>query len=464
MKVASRSSVPDAQYYLSLLYQSGHGVPKDIVESCRLSGQAAEAGYPDALVIAGVCLEEGLGAEEDLPEAIAYFREAAEEYHDSGAQVSLARLIINNQMEGTDYGEAVQLLEAAAPDNPAAALLLGDMYFQGLGVDQDNRSAVKWYEEGLGKIDQIGRRAESDWYLSSLDDSPMIAQAHKNLATAKNRLMPELRTDDSVLSDQGTRTKSSKADDKATEIVSSFEEEKEGHPVSSLDDNVSRLNHRDDGPQSLAVPQTQAQTAGRNVELWSESMLTTFPLLLGSVLMGAMLFYPLSYLAFKKALGLTFSAAQFSAGFGVTLLLLAVIRLVVGEAFYRDKANALVIPVVASVLVLIILLLLQRRTSTNYRSGPEKDSADIGHSPSAPTSKLDYSDLTGLDKDQASTNCEEVATYERAWVELENGEVKTGLWAQCFAESGGDQNKTKAAYLRARVQQLNAATQDKDRE
>ncbi len=44
--------------------------------------------------------------------------------------------------------------------------------------------------------------------------------------------------------------------------------------------------------------------------------------------------------------------------------------------------------------------------------------------------------------------------YERAWEELETKTYPKGLWARLFAENEGDENKTKIAFIKARVEQL----------
>lgn len=44
--------------------------------------------------------------------------------------------------------------------------------------------------------------------------------------------------------------------------------------------------------------------------------------------------------------------------------------------------------------------------------------------------------------------------YERAWEELETKAYPKGLWARLFAENEGDENKTKIAFIKARVEQL----------
>ena len=44
--------------------------------------------------------------------------------------------------------------------------------------------------------------------------------------------------------------------------------------------------------------------------------------------------------------------------------------------------------------------------------------------------------------------------YEKAWAELEAKDIQQGLWARLWAENDGDETKTKAAYLKERVKQL----------
>jgi hypothetical protein len=47
--------------------------------------------------------------------------------------------------------------------------------------------------------------------------------------------------------------------------------------------------------------------------------------------------------------------------------------------------------------------------------------------------------------------------YEQAWTELNADNIQQGLWAQLYSGNKGDVEKTKAAYLKARVQQLRDA-------
>ena len=44
--------------------------------------------------------------------------------------------------------------------------------------------------------------------------------------------------------------------------------------------------------------------------------------------------------------------------------------------------------------------------------------------------------------------------YELAYEEIESGNLKKGLWAKAFSEAEGDENKTKALYIKYRFDQI----------
>ena len=49
---------------------------------------------------------------------------------------------------------------------------------------------------------------------------------------------------------------------------------------------------------------------------------------------------------------------------------------------------------------------------------------------------------------------QEEELYAKVAAELHGGNREEGLWAKCFAECDGDENKAKALYLKARVERL----------
>lgn len=48
----------------------------------------------------------------------------------------------------------------------------------------------------------------------------------------------------------------------------------------------------------------------------------------------------------------------------------------------------------------------------------------------------------------------EIEAYEKVAEEVDSGKVKAGLWAKSFAESNGDENRTRALYMKLRVAEI----------
>lgn len=49
---------------------------------------------------------------------------------------------------------------------------------------------------------------------------------------------------------------------------------------------------------------------------------------------------------------------------------------------------------------------------------------------------------------------DEDAIYERIAAELESGQMQNGLWTRLYAENGGDETRTKVAYIRDRAARI----------
>jgi len=52
--------------------------------------------------------------------------------------------------------------------------------------------------------------------------------------------------------------------------------------------------------------------------------------------------------------------------------------------------------------------------------------------------------------------------YATVWAELESGHIQQGLWAKLWAANKGNEEKTKAAYLKERVKQLQKAAKGEE--
>jgi uncharacterized protein len=70
VRKAAEQGHATAQYNLGLMYDTGYGVPKDLVEAVNWYRKAAEQGDAEAQYKLGVLFEGGQGVRKDLVEAV----------------------------------------------------------------------------------------------------------------------------------------------------------------------------------------------------------------------------------------------------------------------------------------------------------------------------------------------------------------------------------------------------------
>jgi TPR repeat protein len=135
---------PEAQYFLGLMYDLGHGVPEDDVIAFRWYHKSALQGDPDAQWSVGVAYGNGDGVGQDLVQAVRWYRAAAEQGHDD-AQVDLGVAYEIGAGVPRDFAQAMRWYSAAAAQgHPRALAGIGVMYGKGLGVSQDLVLAYMW--------------------------------------------------------------------------------------------------------------------------------------------------------------------------------------------------------------------------------------------------------------------------------------------------------------------------------
>ena len=151
---------------------------------------AAESGFAPAQNLYGECLAHGIAAAQDVFQAVAWYRKAAEQGH-AAAQNNLGWMY---QERRADYVQAVAWYRKAAEQgNAMAQYNLGRMYEEGHGVAKDDNQAVAWYrkaaEQGnvyaqteLGRMYEKGRGvAQNDfkavaWYRKAAEQGSDGAQ------------------------------------------------------------------------------------------------------------------------------------------------------------------------------------------------------------------------------------------------------------------------------------------------
>lgn len=167
---------PELCFAESIKYFNGNGVEKNEEKGLELMRKSSDLGYSVASLALAQILLHGTGnIKKDEKTAVKLLLKVADEPNDSTAQT------------------AEKILTA-----PTAQRILGDCYFEGLGVDLDVKEAVKWYHKaaasgdtssslgdcyfnGWGVLKDEGEAFK--WYLKSAEYDPwgqyMLSKCYK---------------------------------------------------------------------------------------------------------------------------------------------------------------------------------------------------------------------------------------------------------------------------------------------
>ena len=139
----------DAMYALAVLYLNNNFGEENRPSGVTLLTQAAEAGHSDAAMFLAHLYYAGDAVDQDPDLARRYYIQSAMAGN-AFARRSYARFLLdrNIRQEG-DQRIFGWLEELAKEEDAAAMLLLGNLYARGLGVGQNFRRAVHWYEKAV---------------------------------------------------------------------------------------------------------------------------------------------------------------------------------------------------------------------------------------------------------------------------------------------------------------------------
>jgi serine/threonine protein kinase/TPR repeat protein len=115
----ARESVPEAQFIMGRLYETGMSVPKDAVTAAEWYRKAADAGLAKARFNLGVMYYTGTGVLKDRRTAAEWFFKAAQQGHQT-AQFNLADMYDRGDGIGRDTAEARRWYAEAAKGSDAA--------------------------------------------------------------------------------------------------------------------------------------------------------------------------------------------------------------------------------------------------------------------------------------------------------------------------------------------------------
>ena len=124
-----------------------NGKQKDYPEAVKWFRKAAEQGHTFAQYNLGVCYYNGWGVPQDYSEAVKWYRKAAVQGY-ADAQCNLGYCYHSGQGVPKDFSEAVKWCRKAAEQGHAGAqTFLGICYYIGEGVPLDFSEAVKWFRK-----------------------------------------------------------------------------------------------------------------------------------------------------------------------------------------------------------------------------------------------------------------------------------------------------------------------------
>lgn len=144
-RLAERGSA-GAMWRLGQLWEEGNGVAADLARARRWYEEAVELGLVAANLNRGLLDLQGLGGARDVTAGVARLTAAAEAGY-APAQLVLAKVHADDRFGVKDAAQALHWArEAAAQDDAAGQVQLGDLVKQGIGLERDELLAREWYQ------------------------------------------------------------------------------------------------------------------------------------------------------------------------------------------------------------------------------------------------------------------------------------------------------------------------------
>lgn len=147
LRQAASQGHTEAQYQLSVCYDRGIGVRRNITEAAKWCQMAAFGGHAKAQSEIGYCYEYGQGVVRNIKEAVSWY-EMASAQGNIEAKNNLAFCYQKGRGVHKDVKEAIRLYEEAAAGGHASAQYnLGYCYWYGEGVKTDKTRAIELFKQ-----------------------------------------------------------------------------------------------------------------------------------------------------------------------------------------------------------------------------------------------------------------------------------------------------------------------------
>jgi TPR repeat protein len=179
---------------VAVMFRKGDEVPHSDAEAAKWYRKAADKGDASANVELAQQLVEGLGVQQDYPEARRRCGDAAKAGFGPGAYC-LALMDREGLGGPKDFEQAARWFgEAANLQDVRALLFLGDMYLKGEGVKQNKEIAYMWY--WIAANSGIKEAAQSEERLKQEMDKKTVERAQRKAmewSGKHQQLMPRRR-------------------------------------------------------------------------------------------------------------------------------------------------------------------------------------------------------------------------------------------------------------------------------
>ena len=171
----------------SQLNNAGKSVGEQVaaqIDSIRYKAEQGDAKFQYAY---GVCYEKGWGVEQDVKEALVWYRKAAAQ--DNGpAFNSIGNFYRTGTIVNADPKQAFEYYQKGAAEKDAQAMLnLGNCYFYGMGVEKDEKTAVKWWKDAAEAGNAYALAQMGDSYYYGLGVEKDLAKAIEYYTPAADR-------------------------------------------------------------------------------------------------------------------------------------------------------------------------------------------------------------------------------------------------------------------------------------
>jgi len=244
---------PNAQFQLGLLYGSGNGIAKSMLEAAKWYRHAADQGHARAQAMLGVLFSSGQGVPQSKPEAIKWWRKAANQ-GDPDARFNLGMAYWKGDGVTQDFDKANALFGSMAPAGnayarsvlgvratPRSSRVIAEPAPQSTRIEQpqsqtaylpdpNSRNAFQQYLSAAQAGNANAQTQIGYMYAVGLSVRPNLAEAHRwnNVAAAR---LPAGRIRDSAISNrnaaaaQMTPEQILKAQRRARDWLSAFDKQ-----------------------------------------------------------------------------------------------------------------------------------------------------------------------------------------------------------------------------------------------